>query len=141
MAGAAERELPTLTGCTGSCCAAFPIKRSGAGRYAELTSPLAWLWVNQDAEDGLDLLAMLVPISYEEACERWDRLTGAEGRRPDEPAEHYFRCVHWDETTRLCTNYENRPGMCRWFPYGRQCEYGCDCDCDRAPRVWEGDYA
>jgi Fe-S-cluster containining protein len=98
-------------------------------------------------EDSLTLLSMLEPISYEQACERWDRF--ADGYRPPEPppegtVEPYFRCIRWDEHTRLCTDYENRPGMCRAFPYSdgdRACQYGCDCDCDRAPRGWEGDYA
>jgi Fe-S-cluster containining protein len=121
---------------------AFPIRVNGSGRFDGL-SARAQLWVNPDIEDGLDLLAMLVPISYEEARERWQRLAGvpADQIRAEDPGQELFRCIHWDEHTRRCLNYENRPAMCRWFPYGQACEYGCDCDCDRAPRVWEGDYA
>jgi len=26
------------------------------------------------------------------------------------------RCAHWDERTRLCTVYEDRPNVCRFFP-------------------------
>lgn len=128
--------------CTGSCCVAFPIRPLSRAPFADL-APLTQLWVNQYIEDGLDLLAMLVPLTHEEAVERRARF-GADQVLVD-PDTTYFRCVHWDETTRLCTNYENRPGMCRAYPYsdhGGQCDYGgCDCDCDRAPRVWEGDYA
>lgn len=27
-----------------------------------------------------------------------------------------FRCPHWDEQTHLCTVYEDRPNVCRFFP-------------------------
>jgi hypothetical protein len=27
-----------------------------------------------------------------------------------------FRCPHWDESTHLCTVYEDRPNVCRFFP-------------------------
>jgi len=27
-----------------------------------------------------------------------------------------FRCPHWDDTTHLCTVYEDRPNICRLFP-------------------------
>ncbi len=27
-----------------------------------------------------------------------------------------FRCPHWDEHTHLCTVYEDRPNVCRFFP-------------------------
>jgi Fe-S-cluster containining protein len=81
---------------------------------------------------------MVIPLTHEEARERRGRF-GIEGE-PD-PDRDYFACRHWDEETRLCGNYENRPEMCRAFPYGKPCEHGCDCDCDYAPRVWDGDYA
>lgn len=113
--------------CTGDCCVAFPIGRSRAD-----------LWIDQNIEDGLDILAMLVPLTIQEARERRERF-GLPA--PTDETREYFRCVHWDDGTRLCTNYDARPSMCRWYPYGRECEFGCGCDCDRAPRVWEGDYA
>lgn len=27
-----------------------------------------------------------------------------------------FRCPHWDERTHLCTVFEHRPNVCRFFP-------------------------
>jgi hypothetical protein len=27
-----------------------------------------------------------------------------------------FQCPHWDTKTRLCTVYEDRPNVCRYFP-------------------------
>jgi Fe-S-cluster containining protein len=114
-------------GCSGACCAAFP-----------LSSSRAKLWIDQDVPDGLDILAMIVPLTLDELVERAQRF-GIAGE-PCDPEREHFRCVHWDEQTRLCGNYANRPEMCRAYPYGKPCEHGCDADWDHAPRVWEGDY-
>lgn len=39
---------------------------------------------------------------------------------------HYYTCRNFNKETRNCMNYENRPHMCRNYPYGRKCEYkGC----------------
>lgn len=102
------------SGCTGQCCVAFPLNA-------------------ERNELSVELVAMLVSITLEEAAERHARLY------PDNPMElrggpardgQYYRCVHWDEETRLCGIYEARPNMCRYYPGyddGRACEYGCDC--------------
>jgi Fe-S-cluster containining protein len=120
-----------MSACTGSCCVAFP-----------LSKPLAYIAADADRiPDAPTLLDMLEPISFEEACARWDRF--ADGYRPPpEPREEYFRCNRWDEETRLCIRYDDRPHMCRAYPYsdsGKNCEHGCGLDCDTAPRVWMGD--
>jgi Fe-S-cluster containining protein len=116
-------------GCTGACCAAFPIGAS-----------LDWVKGGR-VTDG-DLLGfMLRQITHVEAAERRSAFPGAQ---PINPAETYYRCIYWDETTHLCTAYEHRPGhMCGEYPYpptpgrcdklGRPlgiagvCEHGCDC--------------
>jgi Fe-S-cluster containining protein len=48
-------------------------------------------------------------------------------QRPHESGEGYmYTCKHFDEETNNCTNYENRPRMCRDYPYGGVCSYeGC----------------
>jgi Fe-S-cluster containining protein len=115
------------TGCTGACCAAFPMGASNKNGSAlgEL-GLLARLWVDPDITDGLDILAMIVPLTHEEAIERRARFGG--NQLDVDPEAQYYRCVHWDEDTRLCRNYENRPGMCRDYPYGNGCDHGCDCE-------------
>jgi Fe-S-cluster containining protein len=30
---------------------------------------------------------------------------------------YYYRCKWFDQETRKCTNYENRPPMCRDYPW------------------------
>lgn len=47
--------------------------------------------------------------------------------RIDEDDETYARytCRHFVEATGLCGAYNERPRMCRDYPYGRLCEHGC----------------
>jgi Fe-S-cluster containining protein len=128
-------------GCTGACCVAFPL----GGNLAAWPglSARGRLWVDEGVNQGLDILAMVIPLTHEETLHRGRRF-GLHGFGPldePDPAREYFRCIHWDEQTRLCGNYEHRPEMCRAYPYGEPCEHGCDADWDHAPRVWEGDYA
>jgi Fe-S-cluster containining protein len=32
-------------------------------------------------------------------------------------ATHYYKCDNYDEDTRRCTDYDNRPDVCRGFPW------------------------
>jgi Fe-S-cluster containining protein len=132
--------------CTGDCCVAFPIGatldhcRSG-GYRAGIPQVM----------DG-DLLGfMLRELTTEQAIERRERFGVTQ---PIDPGVTYYRCVYWDEDTRRCGAYENRPAyMCGEYPYpptpgrcdrlGRPegiagvCEHGCDCQ--GSPLLWEGD--
>jgi hypothetical protein len=116
-------------GCSGACCAAFPI---GCGPD---------LLKSGRVMDGDMLAFMLRPISHEEAAERRAPFPAAQAIKPDKA---YYRCIYWDEDTYLCTAYENRPYyMCGEYPYpptpgrcdklGRPlgiagvCEHACDC--------------
>lgn len=36
-----------------------------------------------------------------------------------------YTCKHFVEATGLCGVYDQRPKMCREFPYGKVCDYGC----------------
>lgn len=41
---------------------------------------------------------------------------------------HIYTCKHFDAENKICTNYDNRPNMCRSF--GRKCNYqGCSYKC------------
>lgn len=82
---------------------------------------------------------MLIPISHQEAVDRRARFgVDLPVHADDGP---FFRCRHWDETTRLCGIYDTRPAMCRDYPYGQPCEHGCSCQARRLPILWEGDQA
>lgn len=35
---------------------------------------------------------------------------------------HFYTCRHLDAATGDCTDYDNRPRLCREYPYGVDCE-------------------
>lgn len=82
-------------------------------------------WLHDEPEnvpDGHFIREMLVEITPAEAQEKhWG--WGLVGWNPD-PGGRYFTCKHWDEQTRLCGVYEDRPKMCRDHPCG-VCQFGC----------------
>lgn len=117
----------TPNGCLGLCCAAFYLPHTldtvRAGR-----DPSNGKHLREAAQIG----AMVVELTPEEARERHERFGGqvAADRFRDEDAGHHFTCRNWDEATRRCRIYDERPAMCADFPYGRACQYGGDaCTC------------
>jgi Fe-S-cluster containining protein len=71
-------------------------------------------------EDRAWVLLDLTPISEDEARERQPEYVRrlrhllAHGLAKK---VHFYRCRHYDDTTRRCSNYENRPPVCRGFPW------------------------
>lgn len=102
--------------CPGLCCAAFYWPRT-----------MTYMRKNKGRMyDGDQIAAMLIPLTPKEARERHERFGGTKGdgfRWKDRG--HHFTCRNWDEETRLCRVYKDRPTMCRDFPYGKQCPHGC----------------
>ncbi len=74
---------------------------------------------------------MLVELTADQAVERAERfdVTPPEGfdLRSWAEAAPGYTCRHWDEETRLCTVYEDRPQMCREYPYAGRCQHDCNC--------------
>lgn len=108
--------------CPGRCCAVF---------YTPL-KPIEWMQratESKNPEAGY-IFDMLIPLTYDEAAARWQRLFGGEMpdtvATPDVPGGHLYTCRHWDEETRLCGAYETRPAMCSGYPYGHTCFHGCE---------------
>jgi hypothetical protein len=51
-----------------------------------------------------------------------------------------YTCRHWQPATRTCGNYENRPNLCRRFPYGQACCYAdCTMTADDPGYEYEGE--
>lgn len=116
-------------GCSGDCCVAFTVGAT-----------MDWLRSTK-VTDG-DLLGfMLRSLTTQEAADRRARF-GVE--QPITEDMQYYRCIYWDEETRRCGAYSNRPSfMCGDYPYPPQpnttnkhgqarkgagvCEHGCDC--------------
>jgi Fe-S-cluster containining protein len=110
--------------CTGACCALF-------------CWPAEW---NPDrSRDGAYIKDMLIPLTAEQAVERmerfeiepywadfkvsWDGVLQSSDRQ-------LMTCRHWDGESRLCGAYDERPSMCKGYPYyttegARDCDYRC----------------
>lgn len=115
-----------MTACTGACCALFWWSRTpeqlqawpllaGGSTPAESRFIADMLVALDEAEARRRIDEFAIKTTYEEA-------TSHEGRL-------LYTCRHWDERTRLCTVYEQRPVMCREFPYGLGC-HACDFEID-----------
>lgn len=103
--------------CPGWCCAAFywPRTISWMRKHADKT-----MW------DGAQIRDMLIPLTPKQARERYERFSGTPTRAYKwKHRGHFFTCKNWDEETRLCKIYEDRPAMCRDYPYGQECQHGC----------------
>lgn len=112
-----------MSSCQGACCAVFPLSTP----YDRLRD--RWPYFT----DGDQILDMVEPIDLVSALERCIDL-GIETfhARPGRPL---YTCRHWDTETRLCGIYEQRPAMCRDYPYGHPCDHGCDCTDNYPPDV------
>jgi Fe-S-cluster containining protein len=102
--------------CPGHCCVAFYLP-TPHDRVEDM---------REGMRDGEVISEMVIPLSVSEANERLERFGSDREYAPD--AEGYvYTCRHFDDETRLCTIYEQRPEMCRDYPYGHNggCEYEC----------------
>lgn len=88
-------------------------------------------------EDVEFILANWTELTEEEALKRDPLISPKEG-------EHYFSCNRFDPTTNLCTAHDERPPVCRGFPFygGRfdsvparliKCSYWLDIDKEKWP--------
>lgn len=111
-------------GCTGLCCAAFHIPYTITDLRRGV-DPKTGNLLNQAEQ----IAAMVIPLTPKQARERYVEFGGDldDASFPWSSRGHHFTCRRWDEDTRLCTIYEDRPEMCRGYPYGEPCAHGCDC--------------
>ena len=89
--------------CSGHCCERFHLPYS----YAELqeNADIAWAHPNSDAVKVAEMVIYIEPD------------TAPDGKT----YSHSYTCKYFKDGN--CTNYENRPEMCRRYPYGRTCEF------------------
>jgi Fe-S-cluster containining protein len=86
---------------------------------------------------------MLVPLTAYEAKVRWAEL-GYGDLTVLDLGKPLYTCRHWDTETRLCTVYDQRPWLCRDYPYTGACQHtgctyrkGIDHYVDLARREWD----
>lgn len=115
--------------CDGRCCSVFNYSATPE-QLRQRSEGREGFWPDQDRF----LADMLIELTPDEALARAERfeVEPPAGLDLREWCEGYkaYTCRHWDEETRLCTVYEDRPQMCRDYPYNRECQHGCGC---RAP--------
>lgn len=106
--------MATIPACDGRCCAVFP-----------LSIPLVDLVKPGSTRDRWYILDMLVTLGPQVARERWHEVTGEDlPQRLARPQnEQLYTCRHWNAETGLCAAYEDRPNLCRDYPYTSACEY------------------
>lgn len=121
--------------CSGHCCRAFtlPVDPDGLRRGLEL-------WIAREEDDrprarelleqgtrfwgDIELIATMAV-----AIGQFERNPLAPDLVPNEdapPLQWFYRCRHHDAASGDCTIYEDRPEMCRSYPYGDPCPFpGC----------------
>jgi Fe-S-cluster containining protein len=112
------RQVPE---CDGRCCAVFPLSTTRADLERRVLS----------ITDGLLIAAMLVPLDPVDVVFRrvlFDQALGDDGT-----GREYFTCRHWQEDTRACGIYDDRPAMCRTYPNHGACDHGCNAVTPAAP--------
>lgn len=117
-----------MSACTGKCCAVF-----------NYPTPPETLAKRTDDADALFLADMLVPLTTDEALARAERFgvtppAGIDLVRWATQSDIYT-CRHWDEETKLCGVYEERPMMCRGYPYVGKCQHDCKCEFRSEPNI------
>jgi Fe-S-cluster containining protein len=108
--------------CTGHCCESFTMPQS---------PERIWQMYNdwQKYADGatfrfggndIHIVAPMLIFIRETKTDPLD------GREFFQGPQYVYTCKHFDRLARNCTIYENRPQMCRDYPYKSSCRYlGC----------------
>lgn len=100
--------------CNGLCCKGFTLKFTPP----EFARELARL---PDNEQYKKLSSMLIFIGMHKQCP-----TDLESGTAHHSPLPWYTCKHLDVSSGLCGDYDNRPSLCRKYPYGMTCEYtGC----------------
>jgi Fe-S-cluster containining protein len=110
-----------VTECNGCGCCCSPVVLSFTQAEAR-GGPAA---AAMSPEDRRFVLEDLTPISRragDALGAYWiGELETARGQpwrgRNGSPLRFYFRCRHFDEESRRCLNYDDRPPLCRAFPF------------------------
>lgn len=113
-------------GCLGGCCERFTMNHTPEQRAksisAEEHGEIYWMDNMADIEH---CWKELLRDSYSPIQYIHDMIIELPA---DDNGTRWYTCRHWNKETRLCMEYESRPGLCRDFPYGKKCFVkGCKC--------------
>lgn len=94
--------------CTGDCCRSFPLmgmRLLEFHKFSEKIESLTGTRINYPDSDPFKVLSMIRPNGG--FAKEWGAPT--------------YSCMHWDTSTKRCSNYTHRPKMCIDFPYDGRC--------------------
>jgi Fe-S-cluster containining protein len=153
--------LSKKNGCNGNCCVIFFQSERCKERTAHMKKVvnlevLETKETRRIAEENLRIEDMVIPLSTDEALERYFRMVPAEQQKLEivkgilaskNPPKDRFNevwqphtCKHFNEETRKCKIYTQRPRMCSQYPYygsrTKRCQNGCDCQDGRKRFTW-----
>lgn len=114
--------------CTGECCKDFVVTRHNYRSLLDVALREAANALDEDdVPESVRVVAMIRPLVGESPSK------ANEGKWLTE-AHRHFTCVHL-KPNGDCGDYENRPRMCREYPYGNSCEHGANCTWEEARLV------
>lgn len=122
-----------MSRCTGHCCEKFSLPLSPMElQHAAKKQAKGWPARFSNPDMG-KVAEMVIPLGTHY---RGTPHANVRGRKREKNApwdtrakqarEWWYTCKYYDPETRNCTNYENRPSICREFPGSGTCKYrGC----------------
>lgn len=105
-----------MSRCTGHCCKRFylPVTPTQLQGEAELIR----LGGRSRFGPTKDVLMIADMVIHLETREHKGETLGVY-----RDSDNWYTCKHFNEESGNCMNYENRPDMCRNYPYGRACTF------------------
>jgi len=104
--------------CNGDCCRMFTIC---GYTYDEIKRKHEAKEDIQDLDKIVDMLVTLtkeeIEAGFEGYAKPYKKLYEDAGITIDKLIGKMFTCKHHNKETSLCNDYENRPALCREFPY------------------------
>lgn len=120
-------ELHSATRCTGHCCHRIRLNDGIARRTVQTWAHEAFE-KDENSAHGIEcakIAEMLVPLVGDVPHRTKGKILGPDGKIEHDPHyahadDHLYTCRYFDGTN--CTNYDERPNLCRSYPYGKECE-------------------
>ncbi len=148
-----------MSRCTGHCCQSFTLpwcdgprdlERKKADLAEKMKKPLEGFETGEDDKDAAYIYDMLIHLGKGEEFvlktierelprnRKWlselsaeDRAAAEERMSKANENQSWWTCRHYDKESGNCSDYENRPSMCRKYPNGSGCVFA-DCTSDQA---------
>jgi len=122
--------------CSGHCCRSFYLRFSPEQLKAWADGSQPHTYKPEEIKKVADMVIHLGPADDPNTNRPVlaDRLGNVIPNQAD--GGHYYTCKHHNTATGNCDNYENRPDMCRDYPYQDRCRYkACTWEAGKNPPI------